>query len=99
MWVKLFEKIFSWFGYDVDLKGLDYLSLNNEKLTSASSYANNKIYGNDATTVRNSLDQQLASKAVIEIDFKNTNNNAIARELAGSMADQFKKQNIKVSYT
>lgn len=99
MWIKLFEKIFSWFGYDVDLKGLDYLSLNNEKLTSASNYANNKIYGNDATTVRNSLDQQLASKAVVEIDFKNVNNNAIARELAGSMADQFKKQNIKVSYT
>ena len=40
-----------------------------------------------------------SSTSNIVVDFKNVNNNAIARELAQPIADQLKKQNIKVTYS
>lgn len=99
LWVKLFDFIFSLFGRDVDFKGLNYLDYKKSTIDKAINTANGNVYNNDVGSVKSSLDQQYSSNAVIEFDFKNFNNNAIARELANSMANQFQKQNIKIRYS
>ncbi len=59
-----------------------------------------EIQNESNTKNENTADSVYGSKnSNIVVDFKNVNNNAIARELAKPIADQLKKQNIKVTYS
>lgn len=69
----------------------------NGYLNSAVSNANSKVFNSGTSLFRQNIDEQLEHKVVLEVDFKNVNNNAISRELAKTMAEQFRKQNISVN--
>lgn len=105
---KIFNKEWklNWYLDDVDLGKWDTVDKPDVKmpnsdgiLGNANQYASKRILGEDLANVRTSLDNQFASKAVVEFDFKNVNNNSIARELAVPLANQLKKQNINVKFS
>lgn len=109
IWIKLFEKIFSAFGLEKEFKGLEYWDYRNQnKVSESAGTINTNDYLKNSTSsyynsnpiseIKEPLVKEQIVNHVFTIDFANTNNNAIARELAGSLATQFKKQNIKVNY-
>jgi hypothetical protein len=97
---KPLEKIYDWRNGEMLHNLTDLYDKSYKSIDDWVNGRSSEIQNENNTKNENVADRAYGSTTSnIVVDFKNVNNNAIARELAKPIAEQLKKQNIKVTYS